>query len=697
MSPLLRALCAAMLLGLTSNTFAQPQEEEDLSMAYGDEEFVSIATGKRQALGRAPAVASVITDDDIKDIGATDLDQVLETVAGLHVSRSNILNNPLYTIRGIHSKYNPQVLILINGIPITNLFQGDRNLIWGGMPVNNVARIEVIRGPGSAIYGADAFSGVINIITKTKDDIDGTEIGVRRGSFDTSDAWLLRGDTWGGLDSSFSLQAHTTDGYKGIIDADAQTTFDTIFGTNASLAPGRLNAQRDSIDTRLDLSLDHWRLRLGYQGRRDVGSGAGVAEALDPDSRYSSDRINADLTYSNPSLGKNWDLTTQLSFLYADQENTENLVLYPAGANFSNGVFAEGVIGNPEVFERHWRFGISAFYTGFQKHRIRIGTGLNYGDLYKVKESRNYFFDASGILTPLPSLVDVSDTAPFLRSEDRSNYYFFLQDEWSFSSDWSLTSGLRYDDYSDFGNTLNPRLALVWQTGYNLTTKLLYGRAFRAPSFAEEFNINNPVVLGNPDLDPETIDTVELAFNYQPSADISTGLNLFHYEMRDIIRFVQDPSPATSSTAQNSGRQTGYGLEWETNWNITKTLHFNGNYAFQRSTDEDTDSDAANAPHHQLYARIDWHFFQDWLFNTQINYIADREREDGDSRDDIDDYTLVDLTLRYGRKKGHWEAAVSARNVFDQDAREPSQAPGFILNDIPLPGRSYFGEIRYRF
>jgi iron complex outermembrane receptor protein len=291
----------------------------------------------------------------------------------------------------------------------------------------------------------------------------------------------------------------------------------------------------------------------------------------------------------------------------------------------------------------------------------------------------------------------VSETAPFLTPHERTNYYVFAQDEWAFAPDWNLTSGLRYDHYSDFGNTVNPRFALVWQTRYNLTTKLLYGSAFRAPSFVEEFNINNPVVLGNPNLEPETINWLELAFDYQHSSDLRMGLNLFRYRMSDIIRFVPDPAPATSATAQNTGEQTGYGLEWEFSWRASRNVLFYGNYAFQRSEDESTNTDAGNAPHHQFYLRADWRFRPEWHLTPQVLWIADRERVVGDPRPDPDDYQIVDLTLRRTRIRDHWDAAVSVRNLFDEDAREPSPAPGLILNDLPLPGRSFYVELRYLF
>src|SRR6185295_7734134 len=99
---------------------------------------------------------------------------------------------PQFLVRGIGGGLtNPQVLMLRNGLPMTQAYNGDRGNPWGGLPLENVARIEVIRGPGSALYGANAFAGVINIITKTAAQIDGTQAGGRAGSFRTRDAWLL--------------------------------------------------------------------------------------------------------------------------------------------------------------------------------------------------------------------------------------------------------------------------------------------------------------------------------------------------------------------------------------------------------------------------------------------------------------------------------------------------------------------------
>lgn len=135
------ALLACMFMLSTLSFFGvASDDDENLSFLYGDEDFVSIATGRKQLISKAPAVASVITAEDIKKTGAKDIAEALEAVVGLHVSTLAAAYNPVFSIRGIHSDVNPQVLMLINGIPITNVFAGDRSQIWGGMPVENTRK-----------------------------------------------------------------------------------------------------------------------------------------------------------------------------------------------------------------------------------------------------------------------------------------------------------------------------------------------------------------------------------------------------------------------------------------------------------------------------------------------------------------------------------------------------------------------------
>ncbi|MGZ0078783.1 TonB-dependent receptor plug domain-containing protein [Methylomonas sp. YC3] len=712
--PLFVTCCACLI---SASTHAQPvsteEEERALSQIYGTEDMVSIASGYKQPISKAPSIATVITADDIKQIGATDIDEALESVPGLHVERNTIGYNPIYTFRGIYSQFNQQVLMMINGIPITNSYTGSRSEVWGGMPIRDIARIEIVRGPGSAVYGADAFAGVINVITKTKQDIEGTEVGGRVGSFDTYDGWALHGGEWAGFDVALAFEYHKTAGQDANVDADLQSQFDSLLGTRASLAPGPLNMSRDNLDARLDLSRGHWRFRGGLQHRSDFGNGSGIAQALDPVNRYASDRWNADVTYHNADI-ENWDLTTQASYFETSQEIERNLTLFPAGTTLPIGAngqigagapvtFPNGYIGNPEVWERHVRISQTFAYGGFQGHQLRSGIGFNYDSLFKARVSQNFGIDpATG--APIPSLpgiplTDVSGTsATFIPEVDRKVAYLFLQDQWNFANDWSLTAGARYDRYSDFGNTFNPRAALIWEARYDLTAKLMYGSAFRAPSFQEMYIINNPAQLGNAALRPETMENVELGFDYRPTDSLRLGLNFFNFWWKDIIRFVPDAN-ATTSTAQNTGVQQGYGTELEAEWQAADTLKIIGNYAYQRSRDQALDRDSGYAPHHQVYLRLNWEFLPDWQLSPQAKWIVGRDRSFGDTRKPVADYTWVDVTLRRQNLAKHLEVAFSVRNLFDVSAREPSLAgnPAAIPNDLPLAPRSFYGEISLHF
>ncbi len=699
-----------ILLGCTNTLAYEDSAEDDLMALYGGEEFISIATGVEQPLHKAPAVVSVLTANDIEQIGATDIDEILETVPGLHVARDAAGYNPVYTFRGISAQYNPQVLMLINGTPITNLFQGDRNLVWGGMPVQAIKKIEVIRGPGSALYGADAFAGVINIVTMEADGKKSFEAGVRYGTHNTKDYWLTGGGSVGELKYFGAIESHKTDGFDEKITSDQQTNLD-IFGPDVSLAPGSVNLERKNLDARLELAYKNLKLRAGAQIRDDAGDGAGSAQALAEDNNFASDRLNVDLTYENKEFTENLAVKIQTSYLQTSQEVNGNLMLFPAGAivpNLGGFVpFTDGVIGNPEVKERHTRFNFSSFYTGIDRHEIGFGTGYYHGDLYEVKETKNFGFDpdTDAQLVPGDPIVDVTDTPyVFLTEGKRENSYVFIQDVWQFLNDWELTAGVRYDHYSDFGDTVNPRLAVVWSTTRNLTTKLLYGEAFRAPSFAQQRAKNNNLVLGNSELDPEELKSYELAFDYRPVHDLVFNLNLFYYEWEDIIQFVPGSGPFGEAQAQNAGEQTGHGLEFEVTWQALRDLELTSNFSWQKSEDKNLDADAAYSPEKQLYMEANWQPAELWNVNVQANWVMDRNRASGanDSRSDVDNYALVDLTIRRKSLWDHIDVALIVKNLFDEDAREPSLAGGVgfpvpIEDDLPLAGQQILGEIRYHY
>ncbi|WP_229213252.1 MULTISPECIES: TonB-dependent siderophore receptor [unclassified Duganella] len=686
------------LLAIHGTVHADPVSEEDeLALVYGASDSVSIATGNLQTLRRAPAVATVITAADIAAMGATDLDQVLESVPGVHVNRTPNSNSPLYVVRGIVSAYTPQILMLQNGVPITTSYVGNKGNIWAGYPVEHIARIEIIRGPGSALYGSDAYSGVINIITKGPGEVLGTEVGARAGTFRSYDGWVQHGGKLGPVEVAAYLRVGQTDGNDRIVEADAQSRNDALFKTHASLAPGRLNNQYKAIDGNLDLIYGQWRARLGYKKRYDMGTGAGIASALDPLGRQQSERITGTLAWAEPQLTRDWGLGASLSSQQYSQEVSAIYQLLPPGLTFPTGTFPNGMLGAPETYERNYRLAGYADYSGWRDHHARIGAGHDDLELYRASESRNFNYAPNGTPIPLPAVIDVTNTTPFMRPQRRKVDYLYLQDEWNFATDWNLTAGIRHDHYSDFGGTTNPRLALVWDASFDLTAKLLYGRAFRAPAFLESYGISNPVALGNPNLKPERNATTEMSFNWQARTDATVNLTFYRYDMKDIIRTVVNPVPGTGATYANAGDQRGHGVELESNWNVTRDLHLSGNYAWQRSTDQTTHTDAGYAPRQHAYGRADWAYANGYQAGAQLNWVAGRERAFGDARPAIADYTTVDLTLATRNGRNQWNFALALRNAFNADVREPSPAPGLTLpHDLPMAPRTISLQASYK-
>nr|WP_229507086.1 TonB-dependent receptor [Pseudoduganella rivuli] len=682
-------LAALLVLPMAMAAAEPAADEEDLTLLYGEAAQVSIATGNLQILRRAPAIASVITAAEIAAMGATDLDQVLETVAGIHIGRSANSYAPLYIVRGVYSQQLPQVLVMQNGVPVTTLFQSNKGNLWGTFAVESISRIEVIRGPGSALYGSDAFAGVINIITKGPGEAPGTEVGVRAGSLATRDAWLQHDGQWGPAGIAFYLHSGSTGGIRKTIAADAQTRNDTLFGTRASLAPGAVNAGSDAFDANLDLVYGRWRARANVKLRDHVQSGAGIASALDPAGNGRSTRVIGNLAWAEPHLAPGWGVGFAVNSQQYAQEVASPYVLLPAGARLPTGVFANGMVGAPETWERNVRVSAFADYSGMAGHQVRIGGGHDDLHLYRTTEWRNFTYAANGTPIPLPGLADYGPIDPFLRPQRRRIDYLYVQDEWRMAQDWNLTAGVRHDKYSDFGGTTNPRIAMVWDASFDVTAKLLYGRAFRAPSFNEAYGASNPVTTGNPDLQPETNGTLEAALSWQAATDVQLNATLYRYSMGNIIRLVPRPVAGTGQLYRNTGNQTGHGIELESAWLVRSGLRVKGNYAWQRSIDQATGKDAGYAPRHHLSGRADWQWTPAYMLSPQVNCVAGRQRPAGDVRTPVANYCTVDLALSARPGTNGWLAALAVRNLFNADVREPSFAPGLqIPNDLPMAPRA---------
>lgn len=615
---------------------------------------VTIAAQTPQPLARASSVVSVITADDIRATGTTNLMEILQSVPGVYVKSNLFGAKPLITLRGASGA---NALLLINGAPVKDLVWSP-SIFWKGMPAHLIERIEIVRGPGSALFGADAAAGVINVITKTAEPLREPEIGLRSGGFASRSGWLHYGTEWNCYQVSLIADVSATDGHAPWIGSDYLGRSDTArFGY-------------DSQDLHLSVGKGHWRLLADYTRHADVAIGLTGGAVLDPTTRAHDQVASLALLYDNDRYTPDWGLRSELRYRDLDYSSGNGFWELPPGVSPPAGQILYG-LNQLDSAERRMNFEVSGTYRGGRGHALQIGAGHVWQDLYLVRQLRD------GV---------PGDFAP---EKMRRNGYFFVQDIWEFSRNWELTVGARYDRYSDFGSAFNPRLALVWQTAPRLTTKLMYGEAFRAPSFLELYSLT-AANASNPDLKPEKSRTLELAFSWLASRDLRLGANLYRFVRTDVIA----PEATSPYRFQNFERYATNGLELEFDWQLLRNLRLQGNFSAMRNgTVDDPFRDLA-IPQKQAYLRMDWAFRPKWNWNIQMNWFDQRPLPAGDPRAVLGAGTQVDTTLRYFHGS-QWEFAAAARNLFDRPLYDYSskRLPG----NLPLPGRQLYGEIRYKF
>jgi len=642
-------LMACLVLSLP----AQAETELDRLLALSMEDLLSlkirISTNTEQTLSKAPSVVSVITAEDIRATGATNLTEVLQSVPGIYVRANLFAFRPQVTFRGAAGTHT---LLMVNGEPMRDLVWSS-GAFWKGLPASMIERVEIIRGPGTALFGSDASAGVINVITRTAGRIEESEAGLRVGSFDTQAGWVRHGGSWNGFDIGLTAELSRTDGHAPFISRDGLA------------ASGTAGYGWQGQDIRFSMANQNWRLLADYMGHRNLETGLSGFGVLDPLTQARDNRFDVALLFNDETFSRDWSLNAELRYSHLD---------YSSGEGFQE---RPGQLNHMQSSERGLRAEVSGLYTGIQRHAIRLGGGYGTKDLYRVEQQVNFGIDRNG--DPIPpgsSLVDLTDSPyAFAPEEVRQISYLYLQDIWNLAPDWELTAGARYDHYSDFGDTLNPRLALVWQSSERLTTKLMYGQAFRAPSYLELY-AQTAATTPNPDLTPERSNTWDLSFNYAAAKSFKLGLVLYQFKQTNLI------AHDGAGKFHNSGNRTSRGVELETQWQAAKTLRLAGNLAHI------VESDATfpkSVPWEKAYLRADWAFSPGWSWNLQANMIGKRAG--------LSAYNLVDTTLHYSADKD-WDFSASIRNLFDADAREFSSP---LPDRLPLPERSFYLEAKYAF
>lgn len=678
-----------VLLCLTSSVIAQTSKDTifesvlDLNIEELMNTKVSIATKSEISLNETPSIVSVITSEQIRNIGARDLRDVLRTIPGFQLGMRD-LGYTTIGIRGIATPNSEKVMIMIDGIPINENLEGSGTVVFADMVLDNVERIEIIRGPGSALYGANAFMAVINIILKKANDIDGVIASVKGGSYKTLETSIIAGKEIGDFEVNAFFDYLSTDGSKQKIEIDALTNDPD--NSNISLAgteKGYTHLFRNKLTSSLNIDYKGFYSKSLFISTKKgdyVGATSSITENSEAQHFQAQQIIGFQYDFSDKLY-----LNVHTTYLLYSVDNLLNL--YPPGYG---DIFTEGYYQKMGGKQQNINFNAQLNYKLFERNTLQIGASYAF-----IK----YFNEINMMNTPGTGIEGLVDAPPFFDTDEviRRVSSVYIQDNWKLNKMVSITIGGRLDHYSDAGITINPRAALVFNPIKKLNIKLLYGSAFRAPTFVETYFNGAPYLAGDKNIKPETINSYEAYIALRPNKIISVSVNYFYNNITNLITTLPDSNLVIGKYGNSEDEINVQGFESEFKILLSQTKSYIFlSYAFQKGVNSKTNEDIVGMANHTAFGGINHNLTKNWNINLNANYIGARKRATNDTRETLNGFTLLNLSILKKNIINNLDIQISGYNLLNSDFRVPDNS-GLIYNDYPLQGISFFGEIRYKF
>jgi iron complex outermembrane receptor protein len=527
---------------------------------------VTTASKQEERASEAPSSVSVFIHDDIVKLGVRTLERLLNFVPGFQAPQSDGDSTNTIALRGRHSLGTKYLLILVDDQRLNDPLLGGALSIMRDIPIENVEQVEIIRGPGSALYGANAFLGVINIKTNRKR----TNAAAGMGSMQRRYAavnWASRIDE---LNVAAFAKVYNDEGFQ---------------YHNVPDAMGTQKHAYDPVRT-LDGSLT-----LEYEGLSLLARhGDRKFEGITCCGYYS--RYNAWTGGTNSSVALNYRtelpsdfyLTVNINTMRARQTYSSILtgvgvpsIWYPEGPDETVRTGLERIgyasAGNVDL---QWN-GLSGDWAEIS---LMVGANAEYQTLHtKTLNSHD------------PTTGDyLGELYPYIGlGANRRSFGGYVQAKASLWSQLDLTVGARYDSFSDIGDSFNPRAAVVYSTPFASTLKVMYGRAYRAPIILELYGLSPTETA---DVRPETVDTIEVAYSQALYRYGRATVVYFHNKIKDVI---QDPTFESNFFFFNKGEFELQGIEAELRTTDIYGFSMLGTYT-HLFTKNDEDKDSLDMP-----------------------------------------------------------------------------------------------------
>ena len=629
---------------------------EDIPSVYSASKY-------EQKVTKAPASISIVTGDEIKKYGYRTFGQILNSLRGFYNTQDR--NNGYVGARGfgLPSDFNSRLLLLIDGHRYNNSIYDAFDTTEGfPVDVDIIERVEVVRGPSSSLYGTSAVFGVINIITKRGRDQHGANIKYSYGTNDAHKTSFSYGNRFeNGLEAFISGTYFDSQGYDKLFYKE----FDDPATNNG------LSINNDSEKARKLMAKASWgdfTLQGLYVNRiKEIPTASFGGVFNNPNQEGKDQATFLELKYDH-TFDNQLNLQSRLS--YNNYRFTGHLPLDNAILGLPNS----GISDFTSIADNEWwRFEIEASKLMWHDHHVTIGG--QYQDNF-----RQYL----RLSNPRPELQ--------FPSSDEKTYQWalFVQDDYSITDELTLNAGVRFDYYSIFGDTINPRAGLIYNPWRSTTFKLLYGEAFRAPN-QNERNANVPgQQVGNRNLKPEKLDTLEFIVEHYFAQQLRGELNVFHTNLKDNIT-----ATATAAGVENQNNRDVESLGVEAQIENTWGNGFQGrlSYSWQDTTNKKTGERLSNSPEHMVKFNLIAPLWQDKVFlGFETQYMSGRrvppKRGVTGPPGRVSDYVISNLTVFTQNWVKGLELSAGVYNLFDERYFDPASAD-HVQNAIQQDGLQF--------
>ena len=629
----------------------------DVPTVYG-------ASRIEQKTTEAPSSVTIIAAEDIQKHGYRTLADVLGSVQGFNISYDR--NYSFVGVRGVSlGDFNDRILLLVDGHRVNNDYN-DGAFIDTAFPldIDLIDRVEIIRGPGSAIYGNNAFFAVINVITRQGKQVNGIEASGEYGAFDTYKARLSYGKSFtNGMQMLLSGTYYDSAGQENLFYRE----FDTPAQNNGVAH----NMDADTYASAFG-SMGYGDLTLSgaYNRREKVNPTAQFTLTTfnDPRLRTIDERSYVDLKYAHsfPALV---DVTAQVFY-----DRYKHKIGYPQSLLENNEVVFSS-FSTERDFGEWWGAELQLNKRLWDRHVLTLGA-----------EYRDDFLQDSQV-----SVQNEPDQGSYTRT-NRQSYGVYAQGDFEVLTNLHLTGGVRYDQYGDFPGTANPRLALIYHPFTTSTVKAIYGTAFRAPSFYE-------LTTSDHALKPEKITGYELVYEQEIGRHLRSSLSGFYNQMDDLLVF-------SSGSFTNFNADTK-GLELAVEGSWASGVRTRASYSFQETRNSSVGWAMPDSPEHLFKFNISAPLIPDKVFaGLEFQYTSNRKSllNTTDSTgqpitvqgEEAGGFGIINFTIFSQNILKNLEASVSIYNLLDRRYVDP--ASQFHVQDvIGQDGRSFRLKLTYRF